>query len=101
MAQPSRLLRPRPEHPLHAEAQQPRSDRKDQKALGGCYGNSHKLDQYLAQGAVCVTDVGAGGCDSRSGAGAPPWAPLAPTAPCRAPVPGQSCSSASACGDSP
>lgn len=31
------------------------SDRKDQKAPGGCYGNSHKLDQYLAQGAAaCV-----------------------------------------------
>lgn len=87
MAQPSRLLRPRPEHPLHAEAQQPRSDRKDQKALGGCYGNSHKLDQYLAQGAVCVTDVGAGGCDSRSGAGAPRWHPRLPqpraVPPCR------------------
>ncbi|XP_032928164.1 uncharacterized protein LOC117002817 [Catharus ustulatus] len=53
------------------------SNRKDQKALGGCYGNSHKLDQYLVQGAVCVTDVGAGGCDRHSGVGGPWWHPAA------------------------
>ena len=56
---------------LAPAAPHPCSDRKDQKALGGCYGNSFKLDQYLARGAVRVTDVGAGGCDSRSGAGPP------------------------------
>lgn len=56
---------------LPTEAQHPHSDRKDQKALAGCYGNSHKLDQYSAQGAGCVTVVESGGGDSCSGAGAP------------------------------
>lgn len=66
-------LHPRPselEHPSPTEAQHPRSDRKDQKATGGCYGNSHKLDQYSRRGAAARVLQGAGGCDSCGGAGA-------------------------------
>lgn len=83
---------PRTEHPRHIRSWHPYSNRKDQKALGGCYGNSHKLDQYSVQGAVCVTDVGAGGCDSWGGAGPCRGAPL----PGLCPRPGPGCATASA-----
>lgn len=35
-------------HHLGTKSQHLCNERKNQKALGGCYGNRHKLDQYLA-----------------------------------------------------
>lgn len=58
------------DHPSPTKSQHPRRDRKDQKATGGCYGNSHKLDQYSRRGAAARVLQGAGGCDSCGGAGA-------------------------------